>query len=117
MVKRSNGELLLAEQLRQAHIPFEEEFAFHPTRKWRADFYLNGRLDEEWSYPPLLIEVEGGIGQAGRSRHSSYDGFKKDCEKYAEAAILGYRVIRSTTEQVEDGTCLSWIRRALGLES
>lgn len=108
MVKRSNGELLLAEQLRQARIPFEEEYAFHPIRKWRADFRVP---------PNIVVEVEGGIGQAGRSRHSSYDGFKKDCEKYAEAAILGYRVIRSTTEQVEDGSCLSWIRRALALES
>ena len=35
-------------------------------------------------------------------------------EKQSAAAILGYRVIRATPKQVEDGRCLSWIRQAFG---
>jgi hypothetical protein len=119
---RSVAETLLAVQLEQAGIPFEAEYRFHPTRKWRADFFV-----PHWAYwhtvhdedpgssdANLLIEVEGGSFVGGR--HTRGPAFEADCEKYAAAAILGYRVIRVTPRQVEDGRALSWIRQALGLE-
>jgi hypothetical protein len=37
---KSPAETLLAVQLEQAGIPFEREYKFHPSRKWRADFAL-----------------------------------------------------------------------------
>ncbi len=51
---QSEGEVILATALRALKIEFEQEFKFHPTRKWRADFHLKGKK--------VLIEVEGGSG-------------------------------------------------------
>lgn len=36
-----------------------------------------------------------------------------DCEKYAEAVLAGWRVIRVTSTHVNSGEALEWIRRAL----
>lgn len=108
----SNAELLLAVQLEQAGIPFEREFRFAPPRRWRADFRIIAFSDEDL---PTLVEVDGGAYVAGR--HTRGAGFENDAEKVSAAAILGYRVIRCTPRQVEDGRCLSWIRQALGVEA
>jgi len=71
----------------------EREFRFC-DRKWRADFaHLPSRT---------LIEIEGGIWSGGR--HSRGSGFEQDCEKYLEAALLGWRVLRLTGKQLELGT-------------
>ena len=62
----------------------EKEFRFHPTRKWRADFaHLPSRT---------LIEIEGGIYVNGR--HNRGAGFAADLEKYLEAALAGWHVVR-----------------------
>jgi len=62
----------------------EREFRFHDKRRWRADFaHLPSRT---------LIEVEGGIYVHGR--HNRAAGFAADLEKYLEAALAGWRVIR-----------------------
>ena len=110
---RSPAETLLAVQLEQAHIPFEREYRFHPERKWRADFMVG--QDMAWPVRGrYLIEIEGGAYVQGR--HTRGASFERDCEKYAAAAILGYRLIRVTPRQVESGQALSWIRQAVGLE-
>jgi len=62
----------------------EKEFRFHPTRRWRADF---AHLESK-----TLIEIEGGIYINGR--HNRPAGFAADLEKYLEAALEGWRVIR-----------------------
>ena len=111
----SEAETLLAVQLEQAGIPFETEVKFHPDRKWRADFMVRpgDPFSSKWS-PAILIEIDGGTWSLGR--HNRPSSIAKEYEKGAAAAILGYRVIHCTTEQVNDGTCLSWIRQALGQE-
>jgi very-short-patch-repair endonuclease len=69
----------------------EREFRFHPTRKWRSDFaHLPSRT---------LIEIEGGIWVRGR--HTSPKGFAADAEKYLEAALAGWRVIRLVDDQIK----------------
>jgi very-short-patch-repair endonuclease len=71
--------------------PLEREYRFHPERKWRADFaHLPSRT---------LIEIEGGAWVAGR--HNRASGFMKDAEKYLEATLMGWRVIRLTVAQLE----------------
>jgi very-short-patch-repair endonuclease len=79
------------------------EYRFHPKRKWRFDFAWPARL--------VAVEVEGGTFSGGR--HSRGKGFEADCEKYAEAAILGWRVLRVTTAMVNDGRALDLIERAM----
>lgn len=118
----SLAEQTLAVQLEQAGIPFEREYRFAPPRRWRADFRLrsnywvtlNGDRVQMFDNT-LLIEIDGGGYVDGR--HTRGEGFEKDAEKASAAAILGYRVIRCTPRQVEDGRALSWIRQALGLEA
>ena len=64
----------------------ECEYRFHPTRKWRADFAHVESC--------TLIEVEGGIHIAGGGRHNRAAGFLADLEKYLEAVLAGWRVVR-----------------------
>ena len=69
--------------------PLEREHRFHPARKWRADFaHLPSRT---------LIEIEGGAWVGGR--HNRGSGFTADAEKYLEAVLQGWRVVRLTEQQ------------------
>ena len=71
----------------------EREFQFHPKRKWRADFaHVASRT---------LIEVEGGIFRRGAGRHNRGAGYAKDAEKYLEAVLAGWTVIRLTEKQLD----------------
>ena len=102
--KRSVLEVLFEGQLRLAGAPVPVlEFIFHPTRKWRFDF----------AYPDLLvaIEVEGATWVAGR--HTRGSGYEKDAEKYGEAAILGWRVLKVTSSMIKNGMALDLTLRLL----
>lgn len=68
----------------------ESEFRFHETRKWRADFVHHASR--------TLIEIEGGIWGGGR--HNTGAGMAADMEKYFEAALGGWRVIRLCDKQL-----------------
>jgi very-short-patch-repair endonuclease len=98
------GEQIFELDCRKQGLRPEREHRFSPTRRWRFDF----------AFPEskLAVEVEGGVWTAGR--HTRGTGFSKDCEKYAEAAVLGWRVIRVTTEMVNDGSAINYTLRALG---
>jgi very-short-patch-repair endonuclease len=114
----SAAEILLEAQLRQAGVPFVREFTFAKEmgRRWRADFLVDPSKAKVWGISPsILVEIDGGGFVAGR--HTRGVGVEQDCEKMSAAAILGYRVIRVTPRQVEDGRALSWITAALGLEA
>ena len=78
---------------------------FHASRLWRADFaHLASRT---------LIEIEGGIFQRGAGRHNRGAGYAKDAEKYLEAVLAGWTVIRLTDRQLEIG----FIERIVSLVS
>lgn len=89
----SEGEMVLASHLRACKISFEQEYKFHPKRKWRADFLIIGTK--------ILVEVEGGIWSGGR--HTRGKGYIGDMEKYNSAAMMGFIVLRFSTEQVKSG--------------
>lgn len=96
--------VLLAQQIQADGLPepvLEERF--HPVRKWRFDF--------AWPEQRLAVEVEGGVWISGR--HTRGSGFTKDCEKYNTAALDGWTVLRVTSDQINSGQAMSWIRRAL----
>ena len=101
---QSEGEVILATALRALKIEFEQEFQFHPTRKWRADFHLKGRK--------ILVEVEGGIWSNGR--HTRVKGYLGDLEKYNAATMMDYQVIRFSTEQVKSGKAIEQILKLIG---
>lgn len=75
-------------------------------RDWRFDF--------AWPKRKIALEVEGGTWSRGR--HTRGSGFEKDCEKYNEATLLGWRVMRVTGNMVKDGRALQVIERALKRE-
>ena len=95
----SVGEAALIQQLKTLKIEFEQEFQFHTTRKWRADFHIKNTK--------LLIEVEGGIWSGGR--HTRGKGYLGDMEKYNAATVMGYQVLRFSTEQVKSGFAIKQI--------
>lgn len=97
----SVGEMVLATHLRACKISFEQEYKFHPTRKWRVDFLITGTK--------ILVEVEGGIWSGGR--HTRGKGYLGDMEKYNEAAAMGYKVLRFSTEQVKSGLAIQQIEK------
>jgi len=93
------------------------ELKFHPTRRWRFDF----------AWPELMIaaEVEGGTESHGqrrrikgklctlKSRHLTPKGYENDCEKYNEAAMLGWHILKFTGKAVNSGKAIAIIERAL----
>ena len=95
----SVGEAALIQQLKTLKIEFEQEFQFHTTRKWRADFHIKNTK--------LLIEVEGGIWSGGR--HTRGKGYLGDMEKYNAATMMGFQVLRFSTEQVTSGFAIKQI--------
>ncbi len=73
-------------------IVYSTEFKFHPVRRWRFDFAI---LDRK-----VAIEFEGGTWiKGGHVRPAKY---AKDCEKYNQAQILGWKVLRYTVDMVRD---------------
>jgi very-short-patch-repair endonuclease len=88
-------------------LPVKTEYRFMPTRRFRFDFC--------WPERKVALEVEGGRWVNGA--HSRPQHFESDCEKYSEAAILGYRVIRVTEAMVHDGRAVNLVRRALSRKS
>ena len=97
-------EAKLATELKTLKIDFEQEFEFHQVRKWRADFHLVGKK--------ILVEVEGGIWSGGR--HTRGKGYIGDMEKYNAATMMGYQVIRFSTDQVKSGLAIQQIEKMVG---
>jgi hypothetical protein len=81
------------------------EHRFHGWRKWAFDF--------AWPEQFVALEIEGGTFLPGGGRHNRGAGYASDCEKYTEAALLGWKVIRVTWKQVEAGAVYSYLDRAL----
>ena len=95
---KSDLELEFLAQVRLAGLPEpEREYRFHPTRRWKFDFC--------WPSKMVAVELEGGTWTGGR--HTRPVGFEQDCEKYNEAAIMGWRVLRFTANMVRSGEALT----------
>lgn len=84
----------------------ETEYKFHPKRRWRFDFAFPEKM--------LAVEYEGiYFSRTGKSGHTALAGYRKDCEKYNEAVLLGWRVLRFTADMLRDGSALDQIERAV----
>lgn len=78
------------------------EHKFHPERRWRFDFACPEKA--------VAFEIEGGT--FGISRHTSGKGYAADCEKYNEAALRGWLVIRLTPAMItvpEISRLIEWL--------
>lgn len=64
------------------------EYRFHPTHRWRFDYAI-----PQWH---IALEVEGGVWTRGR--HVSPKGFLADMEKYNNATLMGWKLLRTTPD-------------------
>lgn len=75
------------------------------------------RFDYAWPSEKLFLEVQGGIWlhRKGKhpGRHSGGTGQIGDMQKYNAAAILGWRIIYATPQEVESLSVLGIVRAAL----
>ena len=62
--------------------PPEQQYRFHPVRRWRFDYAWPDRF--------LAVEVDGGQWSPRGGRHNT----DRDREKLNEAAKMGWRVLR-----------------------
>lgn len=88
----------------KAHkIEVVRELKFHPTRRWKFDFAMPERM--------LAIECEGGAWSNGR--HTRGSGFVADMEKYNEAALLGWSVLRFDSKAIQSGQAIQFVMKVL----
>lgn len=80
-----------------------KEHIFHPTRKWRFDYAI---VEHK-----IALEVEGGVWIGGR--HTRPQGFLGDVEKYNQAALLGWRVFRTTPSELCKQKTLNMLKEAV----
>ncbi len=68
----------------------------------------------------LALEIDGGVFLPGGGRHNRGAGYRKDQEKFAEATIAGWHVLRVLPEDIKKGAAITWVERffiARGLRS
>lgn len=94
----------LATQLKTARgVPEPRpEYLFCLDRMWRFDF--------AWPDWRIAVEHEGGTWSGGR--HTRGKGFEADCVKYNTATVLGWQVLRFTSDQISRGEALEMIEDA-----
>ena len=84
--------------LRSLKIPYQQEYRFRGLcgkRRWRFDFVLG---DPDIGLK-VAVEVEGGIWTGGRHSRGGH-WFAADCEKYTQAALMSWNVLRYCAHQI-----------------
>ena len=90
-------------QIKAAGLPEPEREYRFCERRWRFDL--------AWPSQQIAVEVEGGTWTKGR--HTRGSGFAADCEKYNQAALLGWIVLRFTSDMITSGEALQTIEEVL----
>ena len=119
--KLSELEELFHKHVTMAGITCEREYKFardaigNPQQKIREKLKYAGLKDWRFDFAipreKIAIEIEGGIFTGGR--HVRGVGFEKDCEKYNCALLLGWRVLRFSSNHVKSGRALELTDRLL----
>ncbi len=87
----------------ELHVECVKEYRFYAPRKWRFDYAL--------PLYKIAVEVEGGVWTAGR--HIRPQGFLNDITKYNTAALLGWRVFRTTPDDLLTNNTLKLLKTAI----
>lgn len=80
-----------------------KEHKFHPKRRWRFDYAIPEHK--------IALEVEGGVWTGGR--HIRAQGFLGDMEKYNTATLMGWRVFRTTPDDLYKMATINLLRQAI----
>ena len=81
----------------------EQEYRFHPVRRFRFDY--------AWPASLVALEIEGGVWTGGRHVHPS--GYLRDMVKYNLAASMGWRVLRCMPANLCSNETLGYIAATL----
>lgn len=81
------------------------EFMFHPTRKWRIDWYF------EVDGKRVGLELEGGVWSGGR--HIRPQGFIADMEKYNAMSAAGIILLRVETRHAMRAATFQLVKNIL----
>lgn len=106
--KREQFERMFAQQfaaLRLAAPLPQFKFAKALGREWTADF--------AWPDLKLLLEVDGGVWRRGGGAHSHPSNILRDMEKQNDATLLGWRVLRFSTDEVKSGHAVRFVERVM----
>jgi very-short-patch-repair endonuclease len=68
------------------------EYKFHPRRKWRFDCAFPDHM--------VAVELDGGTFMNGR--HTRGAGYAGDCEKINAATVMGWKVLRYTSDMLNN---------------
>ena len=82
------------------------EYRFHPERRWRFDYAIPEHK--------IALEVEGGVWTGGR--HIRPKGFLNDIEKYNQATLLGWRLLRTIPERLLSSETLDMIETVMSIK-
>jgi len=94
-LKREHLEMKFLDQLHRLGCPEPvTQFRFDPKRRWRFDF--------AWPDFDVAVDIDGGTWIGGR--HTTGVGYQKDTEKMNAANILGWTMLRFTTNDVMNGS-------------
>lgn len=89
------------------------EFQFDPNRKWRFDFAWENWEPQLGRWKRVALEVQGGIWTRGR--HVRPAALLQEYEKLNRAAVLGWRVLFVTPDQLLTRQTADLIRAALAI--
>lgn len=89
-----------------AEVPFP---GLSGTRRWRWDYAIDRRAE---GGPAVAVEYQGVMHR--QASHQSVTGAVRDHAKISEGQLCGYTVIQCNAKSVEDGTCLTYVERAMG---
>ena len=103
---------LLEKHLKELGLTFFPEFRFHKERKWRLDYILTDESGACLLRGAVAIEIEGAIWAQGR--HTRGKGFQQDMNKYNVATMMGYHILRFSTEDVMRGRAKEFLKLHLG---
>jgi len=103
-------------QLKVAGIPMPRtEYEFHPERDFRFDY--------AWPDHKVALESDGGIfgkgkkcelcGRRRAGAHSSIKDILRNMDKGNEAAILGWKVLHVTPDELVNGHAQWLLERAM----
>lgn len=114
-MKKNQANILLEKHLDELKIQWRAEWRFHPTRLWRFDYALGDFVGQYWEPNRVALEIEGAVWSRGR--HTRGKGFQADMVKYNTATMLGWRVLRFSTEDVLRGRAKAFLAEHLGGKS
>jgi hypothetical protein len=113
-LSKNPAHILLEKHLDELGLSFTAEYRFaHPKRNWRFDYVVgpHGLILPDDRAKALAIEIEGAIWNRGR--HTRGKGYQGDLDKYNHATMMGYRVLRFSTEDVLRGRAKVFLQEHL----